>query len=315
VVFVYNSLEDIKIEKPIVTIGSFDGVHIGHRKVINGLIDLAKKSDGKSVVITFWPHPSKVLYPTDEPTLLSTSEERIELLKYAGIDYLIVLPFTIEFSQLSYQDFIVGQLVNKLGIDTLLLGYDNKLGRDGAGHFNEIESLSQKYKFKIRLLDALTIEDIQVSSTRIRELLGKGDIASANNLLGYCYGMKGLVEVGQRLGSKLGFPTANIVPDPNKYIPGIGVYAIQGYWQGKVYKGMMNIGYRPTVTQNAQKVILEAHLFEFGEDIYGKELHVKFAQKIRDELAFPSIEVLKKQLVIDKINAMRILNSRESICQ
>lgn len=305
-----NSVDGLNLKNPVITIGSFDGLHLGHRKVISQLKNLADSIGGVSVVITFWPHPTKVLSPQKEITLLATPDERDQLFAETGIDYLIVLPFTNEFSLLSYGNFVEEFLVKKLVINTLLLGYDNKIGHGGKGHFQQIQDLAKIHHFKVEELSALKNGDEQVSSTRIRELLAQGDIPGANNLLGYHFGMNGTVVYGQRLGTALGFPTANIMPHTDKFIPGIGVYAIRGYFDGKIFNGMMNIGYRPTVSKEERKLVLEAHLFNFDENIYDKDLKIEFVVKMRDEKSFKSIDELRAQLQLDKINAMQLFESR-----
>jgi riboflavin kinase / FMN adenylyltransferase len=188
-----------------------------------------------------------------------------------------------------------------------LLGYDNKIGHGGKGHFQQIQHLSEKFHFRVETLAALKNGDEQVSSTRIRELLAHGDIPGANKLLGYHFGMNGTVVYGQRLGTSLGFPTANIMPHTDKFIPGVGVYAIRGYWDGQIFNGMMNIGYRPTVSKEERKLVLEAHLFNFDENIYDKELKIEFVEKMRDEKSFKSIDELRAQLQLDKVKAKEIL--------
>ncbi len=302
-----NSVDGLNLKNPVITIGSFDGLHLGHRKVIQQLKELAAEVNGVSVVITFWPHPSKVLSPQKEITLLATPDERDQLFAETGIDYLIVLPFTKEFSQIGYNDFVTEFLVKKLKAHAFLLGYDNKIGHGGKGNFQQIQDLADKHNFRVEKLTALKFGDEQVSSTRIRDLLSRGDIPGANKLLGYHFGMNGTVVYGQRLGTSLGFPTANIMPHADKFIPGVGVYAIRGYFDGQLFNGMMNIGYRPTVSKEDQKLVLEAHLFNFDENIYDKDLKIEFVQKMRDEKSFKSIDELRAQLQQDKVIAKHIL--------
>lgn len=292
-----NSIGNLNIDKPIATIGSFDGVHLGHREVLRQLTDYARRAGGSSVVITFWPHPSVVLNPDNHPALLSTIDEKTSLLESAGIDWLITLPFTRQFSQLEYGDFVREYLVGALHIDTLLVGYDNKVGHGGHGHFSEVEALARQLGFKVSQLSMLSAGTAPISSTAIRNLLSEGKVAEAGQLLGRHYSLTGKVVSGNHIGTTLGFPTANLEPDPCKFVPGNGAYAIRANVGGTEYAGMLNIGNRPTIGGNLRTI--EAHLFDFSGNIYGQTISVGFVEKIRNERQFANLDELRAQLEAD----------------
>lgn len=295
---IFNSLDNITIERPVVTIGSFDGVHIGHRQVVENLKVEARQRGGKSVVFTFWPHPAVVL-GTKQFRLLSTLDEKIELFKQTGVDYLIVVPFSKGFSQIEYRDFVRDTLVGKLHIDTLLLGYDNKIGHNGRGRFDEVGQLAADYGFNIKKMNAIAEGDSPVSSTKIRELLSQGEVSKAADLLGRQYSLAGKVVSGNHIGSKIGFPTANLQPDECKFVPGNGVYAVSVQVSDKQYFGMLNIGSRPTIDAANKERSIEVHLFNFAGNLYEQNLTVSFVEKVRNEQKFNSIEELKNQLQAD----------------
>lgn len=297
---VFNNVENTGIVKPVVTIGSFDGVHLGHRQVIRQLAEYAQKTGGTSVVITLWPHPASVLNPDKKLSLLSTLDEKRQLLESTGIDCLIVLPFTKSFSQTAYSDFVSNYLVKGLCIDTLLVGYDNKIGKNGLGHFAEMEQLAHKLNFNIQKLNILSSNTEPISSTTIRSLLSKGKVREAADLLGRNYNIKGKVVHGNHIGTSLGFPTANLEPEACKVVPENGVYAISATVEGRKHLGMLNIGVRPTINAE-KKVTIETHLFEYSGNLYGTSLNVEFLQKIREEQHFESLNNLQRQLEADKL--------------
>lgn len=298
---IFESFGNLNIDKPVVTIGSFDGVHLGHRQVIDQLVSHARSVEGESVVLTFWPHPAAVLHPESRFALLSTLDEKKRLMAETGIDNLIVLPFTKEFSQISYSDFVRDCLVRRLGIDTLLVGYDNKLGRGGLGRFEEVEALSLQYGFRVKRLEVLAADEQPISSTMIRGLLSEGKVAEAAKLLGRDYSLTGRVVGGNHIGTSLGFPTANLEPDECKFVPCNGVYAICATIGEQQFLGMLNIGSRPTVNHSGEKPTIEANLFGFEGDIYGTNLTISFLEKIRDERRFCSTDELRAQLEKDNI--------------
>lgn len=307
---VHTDIDSFKAHKPVVTIGTFDGFHQGHQKVIDRLIDFAKSHEGESVVFTFYPHPRLVIAP-DETNLrlLTTLEEKKELFARSGIDHLIIFPFTKEFSQLSYSEFVEKILVEKMHTHCLVVGYDHRFGKNREGGFEYLQNCAEKFGFEIEKLDVLLVDEAHVSSTRVRQALEEGDVALANKFLGYRYTLHGNVVEGQRVGRKLGFPTANIeASDPYKLIPGYGVYAVEVLLSGKKYGGMLNIGSRPTFNKNADNRSIEVHIFNFSGNIYNKEITLVFSGKIRNEQKFSGVEALTEQLKKDKTEAIKILS-------
>lgn len=291
----------------VVTIGTFDGVHLGHRRVIEQLKATAAKIGGESVLLTFFPHPRMVLFPHTEQLLLNTQDEKIALLRGMGIDHLVIHPFTREFSMLSSSEFIEKILVRGLRTKRLVIGYDHHFGKDREGSFDNLKLLGPKFGFEVEEIPAHETAHIKVSSTRIREALIAGKVDVANNLLGYNYRLTGTVVKGQQLGRKLGFPTANIIsPEPYKIIPGNGVYAVNVFSAGRKYGGMMNVGMRPTI--GGLHRTSEVNIFDFNADIYGEELTIEFIRWVRGEQKFAGLDELKSQLAADKIVVQRILN-------
>lgn len=299
---IYRDIDEFQVENPILTIGSFDGVHQGHLKIINRLKEIARENNGESVIFTFYPHPRLVLFPEEgNLRLLTTLNEKIRLFERAGIDHLIIYPFTREFSQLTYSDFVKNVLVDSLKIKTLVVGYDHKFGKNREGSFSMLQDLSDQLNFQLEKLDVLLIDDINISSTKIRDSLQDGNVKRANKYLGYSYTLHGTVVEGQKLGRRIQFPTANVqASDPNKLIPGHGVYAVFVNTEGKRYRGMLNIGTRPTVNQNADNRSIEVHILGFDGNLYGKELELEFVEKIREEQKFASIDDLRTQLEMDR---------------
>ncbi len=307
---IHTDINEFDAINPVVTIGTFDGVHLGHKKVISRLKGFAREHNGESVIFTFYPHPRLVTRPEESNLrLLTTLEEKTELFSRSGIDHLIVFPFTKEFSQLTYAEFVKQILVDKVKTHCLVVGYDHRFGKNREGSFEYLQSCADKYGFLIEKLDALLIDEANVSSTRIRNALQQGQIEKANRYLGYRYTLHGTVVEGQRVGRKMGFPTANIeASDPHKLIPGYGVYAVEVNLSGIIYQGMLNIGSRPTFNKNADNRSIEVHIFDFGDNLYNKEVTLIFAGKIRDEQRFNSIDALTEQLKKDKTAALNILS-------
>lgn len=312
---IYHHIHHFQVEKPVLTIGAFDGLHLGHRKVIEKLKAIADAKEAETVVFTFHPHPQFVLAPErsrQELRMLTTIDERIALFEKAGIDHLVIFPFTKEFSRLAYADFVRTILVEKMHINTLVLGYDHRLGRNRAGNFESLQHLSAQYGFELEKLDALLVDDNNISSTKIRRALQQGDVQTAARYLGYSYSFSGTVVEGMQLGRKIQFPTANIrLGDKFKLIPKNGVYAVRVFLLGKTYDGMMNIGIRPTVNKQIENKSIEVHLFDFQADIYGRNMGVQAIQYLRDEQKFASVDELRAQLEIDKQNALRCLKVRD----
>jgi len=307
---VYNSIEEFNIDnKTAVTIGTFDGVHAGHKVIIEQLKNAAKKINGESVILTFFPHPRMVLYPDDhELRLLNTINERIMMLEKTGVDHLIIHPFSKEFSKLHATEFVRNILVNKLNVTTLVIGYDHHFGRHREGSFEHLEELAPLYNFTVEEISAQAVQEINISSTKIRNSLINGEIQAANQFLGSHFFIKGIVVGGDKIGRTIDFPTANIEIDEwYKLIPAKGVYAVKVQLNEQSYNGMLNIGSRPTLNKNNNDTI-EVNIFNFEEDIYNKEIQIEFYEKIRDEEKFEEISVLKKQLELDKQKAIQILS-------
>ncbi|MDX9881569.1 MAG: bifunctional riboflavin kinase/FAD synthetase [Prolixibacteraceae bacterium] len=299
---VYYDIDTFNATNPVITTGTFDGVHNGHKKVIARLNELAAEVGGESVVFTFFPHPRLVLSPEEgNLRLLTTLDEKIRLLEKAGVGHLVAFPFTREFSNLSYSDFVKTVLVDKLHTHCLVIGYDHKFGKNREGDYEFLKQCADQYHFRLEKLDALYVDNVNISSTKIRDALEKGDISRANEFLGYRFTLHGRVVEGQKLGRKIQFPTANIeASDPHKIIPGYGVYAVTVRINGTVYKGMLNIGTRPTVNSNADHRSIEVHILDFNESIYGRQVELCFYKKIREEQKFNSVDELKIQLESDR---------------
>lgn len=297
----------VPVKNAVVTTGTFDGVHIGHKTIINHINKIAADFGGETVLLTFHPHPRLVLNKDSKLQLLSTIEERIELLEKAGVDHLIIIPFDKAFSQLSSVDFIRDVLVGSVGTKKLVIGYDHHFGRNREGSFEHLIKFGSEYGFEVEEIPALDVENVNVSSTKIRGALNSGDVLLANKFLGHPYSLTGVVEHGDQIGRSIGFPTANIfVEESHKLIPKEGVYAVEVKVDHKWLFGMLNIGIRPTVSSNNQTKI-EVHLFDFNEDLYNKTLKIKFIERIRTEKKFNSKEDLKKQLEQDLLYCKQIL--------
>jgi riboflavin kinase / FMN adenylyltransferase len=307
---IYYSLEDFsKLSNGIVTSGTFDGVHIGHQKIIQRLKEIAEKSNGETVVITYWPHPRLILNPDDDSLrILNTFEEKAELLKQQGIQHLLRIPFTKEFSQLSSQTFIKNILVDTIGTKKLVIGYDHRFGNNREGSFEQLRINSPAYGFEVHEIERQDIDHIAVSSTKIRKALEEGDILTANHFLGRQYSLTGEVVKGDKLGRVLGYPTANIDLDSrHKLVPSDGIYAVTIKYSSTLYRGMLYIGNRPTV--NGSKRVIEVNIFDFTKEIYGETLTVHFHNLIRLDTKFKDLEALKVRLHQDKIEAEKILNA------
>jgi riboflavin kinase/FMN adenylyltransferase len=306
---IHYGLDKFRAVRPVVTIGTFDGVHLGHRKVIENLKKISQGSSGESVIFTFYPHP-RIIVSSQEHNLrlLSTLEEKIVLLQQLGIDHLIIYPFTEEFSKLTYDQFVENILVNQIHLSCLVIGYDHRFGKGRQGDFESLKELSGKLKFNIERLDELSMEDNVISSTKIRKALEDGDVHKANQYLGYEYMLMGKVIEGRQLGRKLGFPTANIeTEDSLKLVPGDGVYAVRVEVYGSLYKGMLNIGFRPTIEYNADHRSIEVHIFDFDKDIYHSPITLYFVEKLRNEEKFSGLEELRLAMVRDRERSLKLL--------
>ena len=286
----------------IVTIGTFDGVHIGHQTIINRLVDIAHKKHLNSVVLTFFPHPRMVLQNNNDIKLLNTIEERETILSDLGLDYLVVKTFTKKFANLSAEEFVKNILVDKLNAKHIIIGYDHRFGKGRSANIDDLKSFGKQYDFEVEEISVQDIEDVSVSSTKIRNALNDGEVITANTYLGYDFYITGKVVKGKGLGRKIGFPTANLeIAEDYKLIPKNGVYVIKTSIENKLVYGMMNIGMNPTV--NGTKKTIESHFFNFNNDIYNQTLKIEFVARLRDEQKFESVELLKKQLKLDEKNA------------
>lgn len=309
---IYRDLTSFKAHSPVLTIGTFDGVHLGHRKIIDELCKRAKTLNGESVIFTFDPHPRKIVAPGENSLrLLTTLEEKIALLEQSGIDHLIIYPFTKEFSQLTYEEFVERVLVNQIHVKFLVVGYDHKFGKDRKGDFEFLKNCATRFGFQMEKMDVLLMNQAHISSTRIREAIQRGDFDMANAFLGYSFSLHGTVVEGQKLGRKIQFPTANIeASDPDKIIPGYGVYAVKVKVANQQFNGMLNIGSRPTVNHNADNRSIEVHILDFDRDIYGHTIGLEFYKKLREEQKFASLEALKEQLAKDKANTLQFFQHK-----
>jgi len=290
-----------------VTIGTFDGVHTGHQKIITQLKEEAAKISGESVMITFDPHPRKILDPSKPLKLITTLDEKIELLERQGIDHLVIVPFTRAFADISAEEYIRDFLVGKFHPHTVIIGYDHRFGHDRAGDYHLMESFAAKLHFQLREIPQHIVDSIIVSSTQIRKAIKDGDVQIANDLLGYEFFFEGVIVQGNKLGRQLGFPTANLeIRDKDKLIPGNGVYAVRATLEGKEYEGMMNIGVRPTL--NDGLFMIEVNLFDYDQDAYGKQLKVHVKKFMRPEKKFNGLDALKEQIARDKIAVLEVLH-------
>jgi riboflavin kinase/FMN adenylyltransferase len=295
-------------EKTFVTIGTFDGVHFGHQKILEKLVSEAKAAGKKSVLLTFFPHPRMVLQKNAKIEMINTINERSALLEKTGLDYLIIHPFSKAFSRTSALEFVRDTLVNTLNISKLIIGYDHHFGKNREGNIDQLTEYSHLYDFTVEEILAQDIDDVSVSSTKIRRALAGGNLKTANNYLGYNFMLNGLVVNGKQLGGKIGYPTANIdVQEAYKLIPKTGVYVVQSTIEDKTIFGMMNIGSRPTVDGNHQTI--EVHFFDFNQDLYGKHLTISLLYFLRDEHKFDAISSLVLQLKKDEETARNYIKN------
>lgn len=303
---IYNSTEPT-----VVTIGTFDGVHIGHQKIIKHLINTGKSKGLKSVILTFFPHPRMVLQKDSNIKLINTIDERRNILDDLGLDYLVVKKFTHEFSRLSAENFVKGILVEELNAKKVIIGYDHRFGRNRNADINDLKTFGETFGFEVEEISAQDINDVAVSSTKIRLALMDGEIHKANAYLGYNFMLTGKVTKGKSLGKELGFPTANIeIEEDYKIIPKQGSYIVNSMIKDTLFYGMMNIGVNPTV--NGSKQTIEVHFFDFDDDIYEDTIKIDLLHRIRDEEKFESLEALKLQLAKDKETAIEYISNQNA---
>jgi riboflavin kinase/FMN adenylyltransferase len=305
---IYHHIDEFTpVKNAVVTIGTFDGVHIGHRKIISRIKELATTLGGETVILTFFPHPRMILHPEDENIkLITTIAEKAELLKQLGVDHLIITPFSRDFSNQSPEGYIRDVLVNKIGTKKIVIGYDHRFGKDRQGGLQDLLAQAPVYGFEVIEIPEQDINDVAISSTRIRTALLGGNINIANECLGYPFFITGKVIRGDQLGRTLGYPTANLmVEERYKLIPSDGIYAVKVNVEGKEYKGMAYIGHRPTV--NGMTRNIEVNIFDFSADIYNKELRMEFLHFVREDIKFASLEELVVQLGKDKEDVLALL--------
>lgn len=298
---IYNHFSDFKrLKNAVVTIGTFDGVHYGHQKIIKRLCELAKATGGESVILTFFPHPRLIIDPENQDLkMINTIDEKAKMLAALGVDHLIITPFTRDFSNLSPTEYIKNILVETIGIKHLIVGYDHRFGKDRAGGMPELEAEAKEYDYKIEVIPEQDINDVAVSSTKVRNALLSGKVALAANYLGYHFSMYGRVIKGDKIGRTIGFPTANIfIEETYKLIPSDGIYAVTVDMSGQSYKGMAYIGQRPTI--NGMTRNIEVNIFDFNQEIYGQYITMTFLQFLREDVKFTGLETLKIQLQKDK---------------
>ena len=293
----------------VVTIGTFDGVHMGHRQIIDKLKSEAIENDGETVIITFHPHPKKVVSSSILGIrLINTLDERIELLDQLGIDHLVIVPFTEAFSNQTAEDYIKNFLIEKFHPHTIIIGYDHRFGRERLGDYRLLEKYAAEYNFQLKEIPKHILENISISSTNIRESIIHNDIITADTLLGYEFFFSGVVVHGDKMGRKLGYPTANLkISDEEKIIPGNGIFAVYAQTEGSTErkKGMMSIGFRPTV--DGKNRVVEVNIIDFDKEIYGQTLKVFVKKYLRQEIKFDSLEDLVKQMDLDKIESLKVL--------
>lgn len=300
---IVHSITSFVAHKPtIVTIGTFDGVHLGHKKILEQIITSAQSQDCESLVLTFFPHPRMVLQEGTEMKQLNTLNEKIALLESLGVDYLVVHPFDKDFSRLTAEDFVKQVLVDTFQIKKIIIGHDHRFGRNRTADINDLTEFGNNYGFEVEQISAEAINEVSISSTKIRTALSEGNIELANDYLGYEYSLTGIVSKGKQLGRTIGYPTANIhIEEDYKLIPQNGVYVAKSVLNGKTVYGMMNIGNRPTV--EGTSLTIEINFFDFDQDLYDQKITVSLLKRMRNEQKFESLDALKNQLAIDKSTA------------
>ena len=305
---IYNNINEFNsTDNTILTIGTFDGVHLGHQKVLERLTNSAKENNLESTVLTFFPHPRTILNPNKPLKLINSVKERTELLNRSKVDNLIIHPFDKNFSELDPEKYVVEILVKKLKAKIILIGYDHKFGKNRTADITDLKIYGKKYGFKVIEIKAEEISNIAISSTKIRKAISEGNISTVKKYLGYDFSLSGKIVHGKSIGRTLGFPTANIeVKEEYKLLPKNGVYLIQSVINHNKYFGMMNIGIKPTIKESSKTI--EVNFFDFEGDLYHKNIEVNIKKFIRDEIKFDSLELLKSQILKDKINCNSIID-------
>ena len=305
---IYNNIDEFTaVKNAVVTIGTFDGVHIGHRKIISGIKELADSTDGETVILTFFPHPRMILHPEDESLkLITTITEKAQLMEALGVDHLIITPFSRDFSNQTAEEYIRDVLVNKIGTKKIVIGYDHRFGKDRQGGLDDLLRLGPVYGFDVAEIPEQDINEVAISSTRIRKALLNGQIDLANSFLGYPFFITGTVTRGDQLGRQLGYPTANIlIAETYKLIPSDGIFAVTVHVAGIGYKGMAYIGSRPTVNGLTRNI--EVNIFDFGKEIYNQPIRMDFHHYVRGDIKFASLDELKVQLAKDREDVLALL--------
>lgn len=308
---VFNNIAQVRdIPQAVVTIGTFDGVHIGHQAIFKKMKELAQSVDGQTVVVTFSPHPRQVLnIDSSNLHFICTEEEKLRLFERFGIDNVVIIPFTLEFARTPSEVFIKEFIIERLKPSYIVVGYDHHFGKNRMGDFDQLTQLGQQFGFKVEQVEAQDVDEVAVSSTKIRHALAIGDVATANRLLGYPYSVTAEVVRGNEIGRTIGFPTANLeLPKEYRLINNAGVYTCLVDFDGITYKAMANIGKRPTIgDRDDDNFIIEVNIFDFDQDIYGQHITVRFLDRIRDEVKFTGLEALKAQLNQDREKARVML--------
>ena len=308
---VYNNIEEVNLRHPAVTIGFFDGVHLGHCAIIDTVVEKANKYNTQSLLITFWPHPRVVLgNDASKLKLLSTLEEKQQLIRSKGIGNMLILEFTPEFAKIPAFTFLNEIIGNKLRASAIVQGYNNAFGYKGQGSFNLIQSHQSTFGYEATQVLPITLDGVNVSSTKIREALRIGDLNLANKMLTRQYSIEGLIEGGKQIGRSIGFPTANITTDTAKQIPANGVYAVWVDYEGESYPSMLNIGIKPTIGDGLERTI-EAHIIGFNKNIYNQKIKIRFVDRIREEQKFDSLNALQNQLEIDRETVLKALKHKD----
>ena len=307
---IYHNIDNIpSFENLVLTVGTFDGVHMGHRAILKEVVSHAKNVQGTSVLLTFEPHPRKLLFPDQPLGIITPLNEKLHLISDTGIQHIVVVPFTREFASLSAESYIRDFLVGIFQPHTIIIGYDHRFGNDRKGNIKLLETHSAEYHYELIEIPPQLIDEAAVSSTKIRHAISDGRVADAHQMLGRPFALKGHVIHGNKLGRTLGYPTANLDPlDKDQIVPAVGIYAVKAIHDDITYNGMLSIGYNPTVS-DSMDLRIEVNLFDFDKTIYDETLELLFVVKLRDEKKFPSLDALKVQLHVDKLQAQQQLAS------